>query len=351
MQSSYVIGFIVFLAVAGTLISLWMLGYFEPKKKRYAVVTVHLLDTGVFLTKRKTTKEPFVSLPDLSAYMHTHVTGETDVTDPLKPVDGSQPVSYVTTDFVRDDWYECSVAEGDVTSPFYRVCNDISDYTELRLDGNLVAGVIQDKLHASEFAYSGTDMQTLQQKDVALGGPMIPIPQSYTIPTCEDYNCRTFVPHVDAEQQVTKFVDVMSGADITGYVKNKGYDLAKQQIQLSDSVPVVKERVDYIKDHFKLEEEDDEGKRQLLFKAEKFPDSIVTATGSGFGVRPGKHFSGPEILEPAFILAIHDMEADGIELEVNYKMEASKVTDMMKNVSQKVLADYNASTSGAGGGS
>ena len=336
-MNAKLMGIAVFAAVGAILLGLWLGGVFD-KPAEYVKVTISLEKDGVFLKSTKTlSKETFVVVPDFSGFQ------------PQYSADTDDPFSLVKRDFstaTKTALYDCGNGYSDTESPtgkeklMYQICKDQSSYTDRQeTTGNIFMGVMHmDHVKAGdgetivkEGLEIGTDTTTALFDD----GPLLATPQSHTFPTCYPHRCVAFVPKIKKDtKKVTGFEHVFTGEDITGLIAEVGTSYAKYAT--GGSAPeAVKPRVAYLKSRFQLKDHDTKGK-QLMFKGDTINSSGATsfaAPEDGLPIRPGKHFSGPEVLEAAFIRAVDTMEADVVSLKVDYKMEADSLSDMMYNLS------------------
>jgi hypothetical protein len=337
--SPAIMGAIALVLVGAVLLTLYFMGYFTPGVTEYTIVKIKLTTTGVILEPYKTSREPFVVIPDLTSFIPA-----------LSGGSGGTPYSVGVpspdNDHTGVEVYSCLAIDVDETAPYYQLCKDTSPeygFANFNLGTkNEVAGVImQEEDYPDDFTFSSSG-KDLSDKKTALQGPLVGVPQSMTLPTCYPHKCRVFKPEVKDDLTVVKFADIFTGEDITSLVAKAAFSNAKL---LTSKTGVPATRLAYILDHYRV----DTTSGVLTMMPENFNgDSVITVPEPGIQIRPGKHFSGPEIVEVAAVLALKKFEADGIELDVNYKMETAHALDMIHQLSSLFISEYVSSTAGAG---
>jgi hypothetical protein len=341
--SPAIMGAIALVLVGAVLLTLYFMGYFTPGVTEYTIVKIKLTTTGVILEPYKTSREPFVVIPDLTSFIPA-LSGDGSGGSPYSVADPSPDASHAGRLV-----YNCTTVGTDNTHPYYQLCNDTSPeygYQNFNLGTtNEVAGVImQEEDYPDNFTHE-TDVNgpNLTNKDTALVGPLVGVPQSMTLPTCYPHKCRVFKPEVKDDNTVVKFADIFTGEDITSLVAKAAFSNAKV---LDDKTGAPKARLDYILHHYKV----DTNTGVLTMMPERFSTTdVIKVPEPGIEIRPGKHFSGPEIVEIAAVLALKEFDADGIELDINYKMESAHALDAIHQLSTFFINQYGSSTAGAGG--
>lgn len=338
--SPAVMGAIALVLVGAVLLTLYFMGYFTPGVTEYTIVKIKLTTTGVILEPYKTSREPFVVIPDLTGFIPGLIGDGSGA--PYSVGDATPGDSHVGSLV-----YNCSAISTDETAPYYQLCKDTSPeygFANFNLGmKNEVAGVImQEEDYPDDFTFS-TSGKDLSDKKTALQGPLVGVPQSMTLPTCYPHKCRVFKPEVKDDLTVVKFADIFTGEDITSLVAKAAFSNAKL---LTSKTGVPATRLTYILDHYRV----DTTSGVLTMMPENFTgNTVITVPEPGIQVRPGKHFSGPEIVEVAAVLALKKFEADGIELDVNYTMETAYALEMIHQLSTFFISEYGSSTAGAGG--